>query len=120
MAAAGLIADGADRELSPLGAHRGLPLPAGPCLVCDRFHAASRGRGRSCTTLWFPAIPAGGLTPDLMFLVIAIVGTTIAPWQLFFQQSCIADKRLRFADLKWARLDTFIGRLHSPSSLPAA
>jgi NRAMP (natural resistance-associated macrophage protein)-like metal ion transporter len=56
-----------------------------------------------------PSMPAGGLTPDLMFLVIAIVGTTIAPWQLFFQQSCIADKRLRFADLKWARLDTFLG-----------
>jgi Mn2+/Fe2+ NRAMP family transporter len=43
------------------------------------------------------------------FLVIAIVGTTIAPWQLFFQQSCIADKRLRFSDLRWARLDTFVG-----------
>jgi Mn2+/Fe2+ NRAMP family transporter len=56
-----------------------------------------------------PGIPAGGLTGDLMFLVIAIVGTTIAPWQLFFQQSCIADKRLRFADVKWARLDTFLG-----------
>ncbi len=56
-----------------------------------------------------PSLPAGGITPDLMFLVIAIVGTTIAPWQLFFQQSCIADKRLRFADLKWARLDTFLG-----------
>ena len=54
----------------------------------------------------------GGLTPDLMFLVIAIVGTTVAPWQLFFQQSCIADKRLRFADVKWARLDTLSGRLH--------
>jgi Mn2+/Fe2+ NRAMP family transporter len=37
------------------------------------------------------------------------VGTTIAPWQLFFQQSCVAEKRLRFADLKWARLDTLIG-----------
>ena len=56
-----------------------------------------------------PGMPAGGLTPDLMFLVIAIVGTTVAPWQLFFQQSCIADKRLRFADMKWARLDTFLG-----------
>ncbi|MEP6714552.1 MAG: divalent metal cation transporter, partial [Terriglobia bacterium] len=41
--------------------------------------------------------------------VIAIVGTTIAPWQLFFQQSCVADKRLRFADLGLARLDTLIG-----------
>ena len=56
-----------------------------------------------------PGIPTGGITPNLIFLVIAIVGTTIAPWQLFFQQSCIADKRLRFADLKWARVDTFVG-----------
>ena len=56
-----------------------------------------------------PNIPPGGISVDLVFLVIAIVGTTIAPWQLFFQQSCVADKRLRFLDLKWARLDTFIG-----------
>ena len=56
-----------------------------------------------------PGIPVGGLTSSLMFLVIAIVGTTIAPWQLFFQQSCVADKRLRFSDLKWARLDTLVG-----------
>lgn len=56
-----------------------------------------------------PSVPQGGITSSLMFLVIAIVGTTIAPWQLFFQQSCVADKKLRFSDLKWARLDTFIG-----------
>ena len=56
-----------------------------------------------------PGIPQGGITASLMFLIIAIVGTTIAPWQLFFQQSCIADKRLRFSDVKWARLDTFLG-----------
>lgn len=56
-----------------------------------------------------PSLPAGGLTANWLFLVIAIVGTTIAPWQLFFQQSCAADKRLRFSDLLWARLDTLIG-----------
>jgi Mn2+/Fe2+ NRAMP family transporter len=56
-----------------------------------------------------PSVPAGGVTSGLVFLIIAIVGTTIAPWQLFFQQSCVAEKRLRFADLKWARLDTLIG-----------
>ncbi len=56
-----------------------------------------------------PAVPRGGVTNDLVFLVVAIVGTTIAPWQLFFQQSCVADKRLRFADLKAARFDTAIG-----------
>jgi Mn2+/Fe2+ NRAMP family transporter len=56
-----------------------------------------------------PVMPPGGLTGSLVFLVIAIVGTTIAPWQLFFQQSCVADKRLRFADLKAARIDTALG-----------
>ncbi len=56
-----------------------------------------------------PNVPGGGITSDLIFLVVAIVGTTIAPWQLFFQQSCVAEKRLRFTDLKWARLDTLIG-----------
>lgn len=56
-----------------------------------------------------PALPRGGLSNDLVFLVVAIVGTTIAPWQLFFQQSCVADKRLRFADLNAARFDTAIG-----------
>ena len=56
-----------------------------------------------------PSLPSSGLTAGWLFLVIAIVGTTIAPWQLFFQQSCVADKRLRFADLNWARLDTLVG-----------
>lgn len=56
-----------------------------------------------------PSMPAGGITGSYIFLVIAVVGTTIAPWQLFFQQSCIAEKRLRFADLGWSRLDTFLG-----------
>jgi len=56
-----------------------------------------------------PNLPRGGMTSDLVFVLIALVGTTIAPWQLFFQQSCVADKKLRFTDLKWARLDTLIG-----------
>jgi len=65
--------------------------------------------GQMVKSLLVPGLPPGGLTSDLMFLVIAIVGTTIAPWQLFFQQSCIADKRLRFSDVPWARLDTLLG-----------
>lgn len=65
--------------------------------------------GMALTDSVLPRAPAGGITGDLVFLVIAIVGTTIAPWQLFFQQSCVADKRLRFADLKLARIDTAVG-----------
>jgi len=70
------------------------------------FHPMGLGVIRDTLT---PQVPSGGVTSSLVFLVIGIVGTTIAPWQLFFQQSCVADKRLRFSDLKWARLDTFMG-----------
>jgi NRAMP (natural resistance-associated macrophage protein)-like metal ion transporter len=72
------------------------------------FHARPPA-GEMLRNTLLPSMPAGGLTASLVFLIIGIVGTTIAPWQLFFQKSCIADKRLRFADLRWARLDTLIG-----------
>ena len=65
--------------------------------------------GEAVRNTLIPLAPLGGWTTDAVFMIVAIVGTTIAPWQLFFQQSCVADKRLRFADLKWARLDTFVG-----------
>lgn len=65
--------------------------------------------GAAVVDSFLPTMPRGGLTGDFVFLIVAIVGTTIAPWQLFFQQSCVADKRLRFADLKAARFDTAIG-----------
>lgn len=58
-----------------------------------------------------PGLPPGHIGSGLIFMVIAMVGTTIAPWQLFFQQSCVAEKRLGLADLKWARLDTLIGAI---------
>jgi NRAMP (natural resistance-associated macrophage protein)-like metal ion transporter len=41
-----------------------------------------------------PGLPARNGLADMMLLVIAIVGTTVAPWQLFFQQSYIIDKRI--------------------------
>lgn len=62
-----------------------------------------------------PSIPAKGITGDWVFMVIGLVGTTVAPWQLFFQQSTVADKRLRFKDLPYARLDNFVGVLFSIS-----
>jgi Mn2+/Fe2+ NRAMP family transporter len=74
--------------------------------IAWKMHPAA---GQTVRSVLVPGMPAGGLTSDLVFLIIAVVGTTVAPWQLFFQQSCIADKRLRFADIPWARLDTFLG-----------
>src|ERR1019366_7512469 len=40
---------------------------------------------------------------------IAIVGTTVAPWQLFFQQSNIIDKRITPRWINYERADTVIG-----------
>jgi Mn2+/Fe2+ NRAMP family transporter len=67
------------------------------------------GAAEVTRSLLIPSLPNGGLSFDYIFLLIAIVGTTIAPWQLFFQQSCVADKKLRFKDLNASRWDTFIG-----------
>ena len=32
---------------------------------------------------------------DFMFLVAAVIGATFNPWMIFYQQSAIADKKLR-------------------------
>jgi Mn2+/Fe2+ NRAMP family transporter len=51
----------------------------------------------------------GGATSTSVLLIIAIVGTTVAPWQLFFQQSNIIDKRITPRWINYERLDTWIG-----------
>jgi len=52
---------------------------------------------------------AGGATSTAVLLIIAIVGTTVAPWQLFFQQSNIIDKRITPRWINYERADTVIG-----------
>ena len=51
----------------------------------------------------------GGFDSTSVLLVIAIVGTTVAPWQLFFQQSNIVDKRITPRYIDYERADTVIG-----------
>lgn len=58
--------------------------------------------------LFVPQMPGGRLA-DIMLLIIGIVGTTVAPWQLFFQQSYIVDKRVTPRYLKYLRVDLGIG-----------
>jgi Mn2+/Fe2+ NRAMP family transporter len=55
-----------------------------------------------------PAIQ-GGISSDAVLLIIAIVGTTVAPWQLFFQQSNIVDKRITPRFIPYERADTVLG-----------
>src|ERR1035441_6546086 len=51
----------------------------------------------------------GGFNSTSVLLIIAIVGTTVAPWQLFFQQSNIIDKRITPRWINYERADTVIG-----------
>ena len=44
-----------------------------------------------------------------LYLVAANIGAVIMPWMIFYQQSAIADKRLRPEHLTAARWDTAIG-----------
>ncbi|MEE6135929.1 NRAMP family divalent metal transporter [Mycobacterium sp. 050128] len=55
-----------------------------------------------------PQFP-GGLNSGVLLLIIAIVGTTVAPWQLFFQQSNVVDKRITARWIPYARADLIIG-----------
>ena len=48
---------------------------------------------------------------EFTYLAAAVIGATFNPWMVFYQQSAIADKKLRPDDLKTARLDTAVGAL---------
>jgi Mn2+/Fe2+ NRAMP family transporter len=56
-----------------------------------------------------PKMPKGAALNEVMLLIIAIVGTTVAPWQLFFQQSYGGDKRITPCFIKYERVDLMIG-----------
>ena len=51
----------------------------------------------------------GGFNNQLFFFLMANIGTTIAPWMLFFQQSAVVDKGMREKDIPWGKFDTMVG-----------
>ncbi len=56
-----------------------------------------------------PHLPPGGFTNALFFLLMANIGTTIAPWMIFFQQSAVVDKGLQEKDMLGGQVDTAVG-----------
>ena len=67
------------------------------------------GRTFTGETGW--VVPGGLFSASFLMLVSANIGTTIAPWQLFFQQSCVVDKGLLEKDIKASRRDLMLGVL---------
>lgn len=64
--------------------------------------------GHAAKSFVVPGI-SGGISSDAVLLIIAIVGTTVAPWQLFFQQSNVVDKRITPRFMGYERADTVLG-----------
>ncbi len=66
---------------------------------------------------WSPLSPAVS-TATMFFFLMANIGTTIAPWMIFFQQSAVVDKGLKEKDILWGQLDTRSAHF-SPWSWPS-
>jgi Mn2+/Fe2+ NRAMP family transporter len=76
-----------------------------PVYLLSHPHASQMAQGFA-----IPRLPGGsGQLSTVMLLIIGIVGTTIAPWQLFFQQSYVIDKRITPRFMKYEKADLWIG-----------
>ncbi|MCX6085962.1 MAG: Nramp family divalent metal transporter [Caldiserica bacterium] len=54
-------------------------------------------------------VPSFQMNPEFISLFIATIGTTIAPWMQFYQQSSVAEKAIDVRNYKYEALDTYIG-----------
>jgi Mn2+/Fe2+ NRAMP family transporter len=83
---------------------------AGSLLLIPVYLLAHPPVGQMATGFVVPAMPGGsGQLATVMLLIIGIVGTTVAPWQLFFQQSYVIDKRITPRFIPYEKADLVIG-----------
>ena len=86
-----------------------LILVAGSLTLIPIFLLVHPPMGQVARDFLVPGMPAGSQMSTVMLLIIAIVGTTVAPWQLFFQQSYIIDKRITPRFIPYERVDLWLG-----------
>jgi NRAMP (natural resistance-associated macrophage protein)-like metal ion transporter len=63
------------------------------------------------TALRSAVVPTWRPGPEYVFLLVALIGTTIAPWMQFYHQSSVVDKGLTADDLRLERVDVTLGAL---------
>ncbi|MCK9150508.1 Nramp family divalent metal transporter [Methanobacterium alcaliphilum] len=56
-------------------------------------------------------IPTISTDPDYITMVIGLVGTTIAPWMMFYLQSSVVEKGISLQNLKYSKADAIIGAI---------
>jgi NRAMP (natural resistance-associated macrophage protein)-like metal ion transporter len=54
-------------------------------------------------------VPTFQMNPEFISLFIATIGTTIAPWMQFYQQSSVAEKAIDLEHYRYEALDTYLG-----------
>ncbi|WP_298424799.1 NRAMP family divalent metal transporter [Rhodoblastus sp.] len=86
-----------------------MALVFGSLLLIPVFLMAHPPLGQVARDMVTPQLPQGAKLSDVMLLIIAIVGTTIAPWQLFFQQSYVIDKRITPRFMAYEKADLWLG-----------
>ena len=82
----------------------------GSLLLIPLYVIAHPPVGQMASGFAIPSLPGGsGGLSTVLLLIIGIVGTTIAPWQLFFQQSYVIDKRITPRFMRYEKVDLWIG-----------
>jgi NRAMP (natural resistance-associated macrophage protein)-like metal ion transporter len=56
-------------------------------------------------------IPQISLDPTYITMVIGLVGTTIAPWMMFYIQSSVVEKGISLKNLKYSKIDAVFGAI---------
>jgi Mn2+/Fe2+ NRAMP family transporter len=85
-------------------------------LVASAVYLAYIASGILARPPW-PEVARAAITPSFQFnagyvtIFVTIIGTTIAPWMQFYQQSSIIDKGLKVTDYVYERIDVIIGSL---------
>ena len=84
-------------------------LVGGTLIMIPMYFMIGPPIGEVARHTFIPSIPHTGKLSDVMLLIIGIVGTTVAPWQLFFQQSYVIDKRITPRYIRYERIDLAFG-----------
>jgi len=85
-------------------------------LVASALYLSYIASGLLVNPPWDQVLRAS-VTPSFRFeagyvtMFITVIGTTIAPWMQFYQQSAIADKGLKPSDMAYERIDVIVGSL---------
>lgn len=86
-----------------------LVLVAGSLLLVPVFVMIHPDAGQITHDFLVPHFASGTDLSKVVLLIIGIIGTTIAPWQLFFQQSYLIDKRITPRFIAYEKVDLWIG-----------